>query len=415
MIEIATVVVVIGMLVMLLLPAVQAAREAARRTSCANNLMNVGLAVYGYHDSFGQLPTTMSGTDGSVIPGHDNDKRLSAFVAILPFLDCQPLWETIQSPLGRNAFSSDLDGFMEMGMEMEMGMGMGTESADDQDTISDQSPWIRGGPEPTNASYIPWSTEVPFLRCPSDPGTGIPAMARTNYAVCLGDAVLASVTGPMKEVNGTFVIDPKQQAICNASMRGVFVPRQTMCLSDVTDGLSTTIMMGEIATDLGDQCIRTTAAIGTATVLRDNPLLPREMGWIDPERPEFWLAGTTTLGGRMNNGQGRGYRWADGVPIYTSMNTILPPNREITISANGDASWGILSSSSRHQGGAHVCFADGRIQFINDKIDAGQSNQPTVYPGSKNAPGSESPYGLWGALGTRASHELLSFDDSETL
>ena len=65
-------------------------------------------------------------------------------------------------------------------------------------------------------------------------------------------------------------------------------------------------------------------------------------------------------------------------------------------------------------GGVHVCMADGAVTFITDSIDAGNPNRPTVYLGSypeadaKNDQAMESPYGVWGAMGTRASAELVA-------
>jgi prepilin-type processing-associated H-X9-DG protein len=214
----------------------------------------------------------------------------------------------------------------------------------------------------------------------------------------------------MKEVNGIFVVDAKRAAQTEAAMRGIFVPRVVMRQADATDGLSSTIMLGEIATGLGDQDIRTRPIAGPgAAVLRDNPQWARENDLIDGDRPNFWRqpSGKLLSG---NTGLRRGYRWADGMPLYTGCHTILPPNREIVMRADRDDCWGILPPSSRHQGGANIAMGDASVRFITDSIDAGDAKQPTVYLGSPNRPGSESPYGLWGALGTRASGELSAID-----
>lgn len=395
-IEMFAVVVLIGMLIGLLLPAVQSSREMARRTSCANNLTQVGLAVHAYHTSFAQLPTPLSGTDGSTVAGMDNDRRLSAFVALTPFLQNEALRRKISNPLRKGWKNSFATGYYSMDEYEE------TEEASEESL----GEWPAGGPEPFTADYEPWNFEIASLRCPSDPGIGSPAFGRTNYAFCFGDGVVTGDSGPFKEINGVFVEDPKLREASEAAMRGMFVPRVVMRFDDVTDGLSHTLMMAEIATDLGDLSKRTCPAVATsANALRDNPIWAREAGYVDIDRPEFWgtmPAGVVSADVSMR----RGYRWADGMPLYTGFNTILPPNREITLSADRDDTWGILPPSSRHQSGIHVCFGDGRIEFIGDTIDAGDSSQPTVYPGSVNPPESASPYGLWGALGTRNTKEL---------
>ena len=70
---------------------------------------------------------------------------------------------------------------------------------------------------------------------------------------------------------------------------------------------------------------------------------------------------------------------------------------------------GVLPPSSRHQGGVHVLMADGAVKFITDSIEAGNSKAPPVRHDGWviNPAGSKSPYGLWGALGTRANKELI--------
>ena len=102
-------------------------------------------------------------------------------------------------------------------------------------------------------------------------------------------------------------------------------------------------------------------------------------------------------------------RWADGAAFYTSFNTILPPNGEVCM-AGGDSGIGMLPPSSRHQGGTHVLMADGAIKFITDSIDTGDLESGTVIRGGtdQRAPGSKSPYGLWGSLGTRANDETIT-------
>jgi Protein of unknown function (DUF1559) len=109
-----------------------------------------------------------------------------------------------------------------------------------------------------------------------------------------------------------------------------------------------------------------------------------------------------------NSDQTPGIRWADGAALYSRFNTILPTNRELCL-AGGDAGIGMLLPSSRRPGGLHLCMPDGAVRFVTDSIEAGSSDSGTLIRAGEGAraPGSQSPYGLWGALGIRAQQEKL--------
>jgi prepilin-type N-terminal cleavage/methylation domain-containing protein/prepilin-type processing-associated H-X9-DG protein len=401
LVELLVVIAIIGVLVGLLLPAVQAAREAARRMSCSNNFKQIGLGMHNYHSAYKQLPVHMGGTrrvptvgNWFTAYGDDcNNMMLSTFVGLTPFIEQQALWDQISTP-------SSIDLSAAPGtIRTPQWPPMGPTPTDEDNVVVDVN--LR------NTAYQPWMTEIPTLRCPSDPGVGLPAMGRTNYASCLGDATHFTDNGPywfdlrgtpLPTVHTTSVLDIR------AAGRGVFVARTKTMFRDVLDGLSNTIMMGEIATDLGDRDVRTLAhTFATFNGVRDNPLVCRPD--LAPDRPKFWVAGLTNV---LAANQGRGYRWASGAPPYTAMNTILPPNTE-TCLALGDTTPGMLSASSRHNGGAHVLMSDGAVIFITDSIEAGNSANGTVWrAGTGNrAPGSVSPYGLWGALGTKGAKETI--------
>lgn len=382
LLELLIVVFIIAILFALLLPALRTAKEPARRMRCGNNLKQVGLALHNYHSSYDHLPMQMGGTfdpnsdSGGTMPPGNNRYRLSFLVGLLPYIEQQALWEQIAT----SSAAEPAEGFAPMG----------------------PARWTR--------KYAPWQEQISAFRCPSDPGAGLPGLGRTNYAACLGDATHCLDTGATRFDSelSAWVEDRKRQV--DASKRGVFVPRRFCRLEDVLDGLAQTIMAGEILTDSGDRDIRTNASLHNPwTRIHDDPLLCRTQ--ISVNHARFWSApesanAPASIG---SNEERRGFRWADGAALYSGFNTILPPNREVCL-AGSDSGIGMLPPSSGHFGGVQVLMADGAVRFISDTIDAGDSSAGTVISGGLGArqPGAISPYGLWGALGTRASSEEIT-------
>ena len=272
--------------------------------------------------------------------------------------------------------------------------------------------WPPMGPRPQQNQYRPWTVEIPTLRCPSDPGVGLPALGRTNYAMCLGDSFWVSVRGDKRFGAGGVAWKLHEESgwsrQSRAANRGVFTVHKDSKFRDILDGLSNTIAMGEIATDLGDRDIRTLPVQETTNdraAVRDNPKHCAEVDLeIDPSRPRFWLPGLP-LWSVLN---GRGYRWSDHFVEMTGMHTILPPNSEMCADRNQGGEV-LAPPSSRHQGGVHILMADGAVVFMTDSVEAGNSRAPMVWLNGTGAaaPGSGSPYGLWGALGTRANKETI--------
>ncbi len=102
LVELLVVIAIIGVLVALLLPAVQAAREAARRTQCTNNLKQIALAAQNFHDTFGRLPPGYCGTASNTGPSYANVQWLGTLAFILPYVEQQPLFDmisTIKDPM----------------------------------------------------------------------------------------------------------------------------------------------------------------------------------------------------------------------------------------------------------------------------------------------------------------------------
>ncbi len=406
LLELLVVMGIIGVLVALLLPAVQAAREAARRMSCANNLQQIALGVAQYHDAFGNLPLHGTGTFSNVNdPANTNQFRLSYLVSIAPYMGQTPLWEAIIDEYAGRPPST-------AGNPDPYGMyGMDEFGSDGSEEPRHLYPPM--GPVPSMASYEPWQIETTTYRCPSDPGMGLPSLGRTNYAACLGDAIEGLDNGLWRYEASKW--SPSGKTLMQATGRGMFVPRMVTSYGDVTDGVSNTIMLGEICTDLGDLDRRTTPSInnGWSPGVLDDVNICRDQA--DPNRPMFWQQGQSVLV-TGNNSEGRGYRWADAQGLMTGCNTILPPNRELCFGGD-ETTIGTLTFSSRHQGGCHVAMGDGAIKFMTDSIECGDSNAIGNAAGTVTengtadlAPGSPSPFGLWGALGTRDQGELNGTD-----
>jgi hypothetical protein len=183
----------------------------------------------------------------------------------------------------------------------------------------------------------------------------------------------------------------------------MFRPRTVTKFRDVLDGLSNTIMGGELNTDLGDNHI-TTRVIEENGIL-NNPSLCDDQ--VDPNRPQFWIPGADFASNSVQ--VQRGYKWMNGMAVNTGITTILPPNSTVCSNGNNTFTIGIYGPSSRHVGGAHILMGDGAVVFITDSIEAGD---PTIGNVTWNGtgpqtPGSESPYGLWGAMGTCANGEVI--------
>ncbi len=386
LVELLVVIAIIGVLVGLLLPAVQAAREAARRMSCSNNFKQIGLAIHNYHSAYDNMPLDGTGTynfSGALYDtpapgpggGGNSYNRISFLVGILPFIEQQAMWQQISNPY-----------------------------------VTTGGVWQAMGPLPTTTvaklaanPYDPWITDVAGYRCPSDPGKGLPSLGRTNFAACWGDANHATRDAE-SYVNQAGVSNATHVSYVNAASRGAFVYRKKMAFRDILDGLSNTIMCGEIMTDLGDKDIRSTPAYAggrTAAQWNVGGLLRCRAG-IDPQRPKFWSASQTINASIEDR---RGSKWMAANALYTAFFTMLPPNSELCHHGNYHEEY-LASISSRHQGGAHVLMGDGAVKFLTDSIEAGNVNSAQVTIHNYLPPGSQSPFGLWGSLGTRASHEV---------
>lgn len=197
LIELLVVIAIIAVLIALLLPAVQQAREAARRTQCRNNLKQLGLALHNYADAYTCLPF-MRWTSGTVY--YNNHVNL----ALLPFVDQGPLYSQVSTPLTVGATTYQPMGFL-------------------------------NAPYSWDTVYPPWKQQVPGYLCPSDPNVNqkYTNIGTQSYRISLGDSV-----------NGVYA---------GTSIRGIFGSASRTQLRDITDGTSNTIAFSERANkNLGD-------------------------------------------------------------------------------------------------------------------------------------------------------------------
>ncbi len=414
LVELITVITVIGILLGLLLPAVQACREAARRCKCSNRMSQIGLAIHNYHSAHHQLPNYGDGSKGTATnwwtsQQDSNGWRLSFLVGITPFMEQQSLWEQINDPkliVARNNFSN---------LPSKMNS---TQAATEASAVT----WPAMGPSPDTTSFGPWRTELSLLRCPSDPIVSR-QFGITNYAACLGDSAEWSMrgsqimwmpgdattppgdatNGPPNGSDGTPNL-ASWSAKSRAAQRGVFVTHHRQQFSDVTDGLSNTIMAGEITPIISQ------GSFGVVPDLKRPPislrLKPMDCFNASPQGNAFGGVGSWNIG-PVNQ---RGYCWADFHATATGFHTILPPG-EIHCVGQADGETGMLTAGSNHQGGAHVLMCDGAVIFITQSIEYNKGGSGAmVYFGGKgeHAPKSESAFGVWGAMGTRASGEFVS-------
>lgn len=360
LIELLVVIAIIAILIALLLPAVQQAREAARRTQCRNNMKQLGLAIHNYHDVFNRIPSACSHTDfnpGAAITG---PRRLSGFVSLLPYFEQAPLYATIQAAI----------------------------------TTRNDS-----GPVPWDGGFAPYNTRLPALLCPSDPDTTEGgSIGKANYMFSRGDTNWDhnqwSGNGGRGQ-RGFFTSSGDGRDGSNGVSRN---------FRDVVDGLSNTIAMSERSKGQpGLRLARGGAqSLNNGGGMRDNP---------------------ASVLGKLVNGELQGdvafwtgTRWPDGAPAFTGCTTILGPNKGAYVQGGWDGEDGIYEPSSRHAGGVMVLMGDGAVNFISENIDTGLTTCPG--PDHDNnglrAGGcanfsrfGRSPYGIWGALGSVSGGEVV--------
>jgi prepilin-type N-terminal cleavage/methylation domain-containing protein/prepilin-type processing-associated H-X9-DG protein len=349
LIELLVVIAIIAILIGLLLPAVQKVREAAARMKCQNNLKQLGLAAHNYHDSLGGLPSTLY-----MVP-----------------LNTTPMWYTNPRATNTNGVLGSLSGFVLLLPYLEQGAL--------KDKIYNTTNFLRNGIGLTDAGF--WKDVVSTYQCPSDGGV-VDVWGPRSYHMVVGDR--HDVTrGAFRNFNPTGSMGANETE----------PEHQGYQLLQITDGTSNTLLFSERrrATGVGSNDI---GRLGSVTTTR-------------PSDCQAQWNGTqyTTL---ANAGWASSTRYQDGRSFYGTITTSLPPNSPSCIIsgmpgtgiANGN--FGFYSATSYHSGGVNVTFADGSVRFVRDAINAGD---PTVDAATISG---ASPYGVWGAMGSRAGGETIT-------
>ncbi len=368
LVELLVVIAIIGILVGLLLPAVQAAREAARRMQCSNNVKQLALGVLNYESTYKRVPSIMNGSGfmtGSAESANTMRGLYSPTWCILPFLEQQAFYNSVSTTGPK---------------------GQGTHPFDN-----------------SAAGTLLLNVRMPFMMCPSDTGEIDPFQANrtlglNSYGYCTGDNYAASQVLSPEERNTETLARTKP----TINHRGVFSRYKYTSLAEITDGTSNTVLIAERSRP-ANQNSRGGAVVVAGTTATLVPLSCRAQWGTN--------AYVTPANVQPQNDSSPGYRAYAGNCFFAAVSTILPPNSAVCWMTEGSASphlmAGIWTSTSDHTGGVQVGMSDGSVRFVSDNIDTG--NLGAVAPAGNS--GIMSPYGVWGAMGSKSGGETASLPD----
>ncbi len=329
LVELLVVIAIIGVLVALLLPAVQSAREASRRAQCQNNLHQIGLAIHGFHDAKRRLPS-------SVRPFASYTVRAGAFILILPYIDREDLWDLYDTNLNWGSTAN-------------------------APVTSKRIPTYECPSSPKHGGLM---DHVPDGFGPDSTWTGVVAVG--DYGASLGvhpdlpalaaEAFPEYYTSPPYSATAPLKIQGSVSLKSSASLpTNGFMPKNTaLTFQDVTDGLSNTIAIWESG--------------GRPLVYRRGAQLSADPaqhymnagGWARPAS-DIHFAGSSADGSE--------------VPGVYLGRTNGPDMGSDTYGTNGyDNGWGTEGNSqpySFHPGGLNVLLGDGAVKFLDEETNIG--------------------------------------------
>jgi prepilin-type N-terminal cleavage/methylation domain-containing protein len=327
LVELLVVIAIIGILVALLLPAIQAARESARRASCINNMKQVALAQHGYIATNKRFP---HGTYNLNFRPHETPEPYNG-------RQNRRCWmHDTMAYFGEQVLYERFDHFMRTGSSF----------AYDFPECHTVIPTLMCPSDPTNPKFITytWSTIGVVGPPPSIDGVGCTQGFHGNYVACASDAYL----------NPAFKGHPHAH-LNSAKLNGLYFAISKVKPGDVTDGMSHTAMLSELilTPDETDDDERgryydpSPGGTQFTTLHPPNTSVPDFINWISknpvPKAPGVWCAG-----GECNPSQNQ-----------------------------------FLSARSYHEGGVNLATADGAVHFVTDSVD------PVVYKALGSRNGSE--------------------------
>jgi prepilin-type N-terminal cleavage/methylation domain-containing protein/prepilin-type processing-associated H-X9-DG protein len=338
LVELLVVIAIIGVLVALLLPAVQSAREAGRRMQCSNNLKQLALGMHNFHDTNGLFAFNYQ------LIGVNAWEAASASYQILPFIEQANVHSQFKIPSTAKA-----------------GQALGTAP---EGAVGDSAMWSASWNGPMNTrlkTFIcPSSTKAPTRSQVSWGGPG------SNYGWCTGSRTQVVWAGD--------------------SFNGIIAYQHQRRIKDVTDGLSNTVLASEFLPGRGLNS-------GTATYPFD-VFYAGDGPFNSVKNKDFATqAELDTIGNAAKNLSGGGFRgnnggnWAWYAAGHSTFSTAAPPNwRFPTAGGNccpgGAHDWGngIIPARSIHPNGVNAAFGDGSVRFISNNVDL----LAWQYAGSRN-------------------------------
>ncbi|MCH2202304.1 MAG: DUF1559 domain-containing protein [Fuerstiella sp.] len=352
LIELLVVIAIIAVLISLLLPAVQQAREAARRTQCRNNLKQIGLASHNYHDAHGAFPPGRMAPAKGGLGGDCWVGWVSPNYHILPFVDQANVYDLINPVEFR----------------------------------------YRSGSPLCTANAFVLTTEVATYECPSDPGHA-GGVNTNSYRANLGVTVCGGVNfGDQDQVDATYTTRAKAELY--GAGGGMFHDNGGVKIRDVADGTSNTVMYSErIVGNDQDNVISNPAQYFHPPPINksdtDNTIANM---LIDCNAGVAGAAFTSAGEWRAQMGFTGGDEpaWLFGTYQCAHYNHVLPPNPTLPDCGAGSIpdsphEPAILSARSYHPGSVFTAMADGSVRSFSNGVSST----------------------LWQGVGTRNGGEVL--------